>query len=170
MLARTLTAALAIALMATPITQAQSPGQAAMNEAAAPEASPEAQRLQQLYMGFLAKEGYQPTVDSDGDVQFKAEGKTYFIDVNEKDLMYFNLVLPNIWPIESEPERAQVLAAADAANRTCKATKVFMVRDNVWIGIELFVETPEDFVKVFKRSMTGIQCGVKTFVETMRGE
>lgn len=92
--------------------------------------------LQDMYVSFLLEEGYRPEVDQDGDVVFKREGRTYFIAVNEEDPGFFQLVLPNIWPIESEAERLQVLVAADYSNATSKASKVFIMEDDVWVDVE----------------------------------
>jgi hypothetical protein len=78
------------------------------------------EQLQQMYSDYLADEGYRPSIDEDGDVQFKQEGRMYYIGVSEDDPEYFRVVLPNIWRIESEQERIQVLVAADAVTATTK--------------------------------------------------
>jgi hypothetical protein len=126
------------------------------------------EQLQRLYTEYLAEEGYKPEVDSDGDVRFKREGRLYFIEVSEDDPEFFHVVLANIWSIESEKERLQVLAAADYSNAKSKVSKVHTVRDNVWVSIELFVASPEDFKGVFKRIMSAFDNGVANFVNKMR--
>jgi len=35
---------------------------------------------QNTYFGLLSKEGFRPEIDSDGDVQFKYEGNTFYIE------------------------------------------------------------------------------------------
>ncbi len=124
--------------------------------------------LQRLYRDFLAEEGYKPDVDADGDVRFKREGRTYCIIIDEKDPVFFRLVLPNIWEIESEAERKQVLIAADASNAKSKVSKVCTMGDNVWVSIELFVGEPGDFKKVFTRALSAIDNGVINFVAKMK--
>ncbi len=124
--------------------------------------------LRALYMEFLSGEGFRPEVDKDGDVVFKYEGKTYFVDVHDTDAEFFMIALPNIWPIESEKERLQVLVAADGVNREAKAAKVSTKGDNVWITLEMFVKNPNDFRGVFTRSMSSIDTAVELFVEKMR--
>lgn len=124
--------------------------------------------LQKMYMDYLEEEGYKPEIDSDGDVQFKAEGKTYFINVVEDDPTYFRVVLANIWPIESEEERHQVLIAMDYSNAKAKVTKSYMVKDNVWVGIEIFLPRPEDFSAVFPRCMSALNHGTAHYVTRMR--
>lgn len=124
--------------------------------------------LQRLYKDFLTEEGYKPELDSDGDVRFKREGKTYVIIIDAKDPEFFRLVLPNIWEIESEAERVQVLVAADASNAKSKVSKVCTMGDNVWVSIELFVGQPEDFKKVFTRALGALDNGVINFVVKMK--
>jgi hypothetical protein len=124
-------------------------------------------RLQQLYMTYLKKQGYGPEVDGDGDIRFKWEGRTLFISLSEDDPLFFHLVLPNIWEVESEAERADVLAAADTSNALCKASKIFIVDDRVWVSIELFLKSPEDFKGFFKRSIGALGAGVSVFVLKM---
>ena len=134
----------------------------------AQDTSKEKKALQKMYMDYLEEEGYKPELDSDGDVQFKAEGKTYFINVVEDDPSYFRVVLANIWPIESEDERAQCLIAVDYSNAKAKVTKTYLVKDNIWVGIELFLPEASDFKDIFRRSMSALNNGVTHFVTKMR--
>jgi hypothetical protein len=124
--------------------------------------------IQKMYMDFLAEEGYRPEIDADGDVQFKSEGKTYFMSVNDDDPTFFRLVLANIWPIESEVERTQVFIAVDHSNAQTKVAKAFLVKDDVWVGIELFLPEATDFKDVFDRSMSALGSGVDFFVGKMQ--
>ncbi|HOI00363.1 MAG TPA: hypothetical protein PLE85_07430 [Bacteroidales bacterium] len=125
-------------------------------------------QLQQMYVNFLKDEGYKPEVDDDGDVKFKREGRTYFILVQETDMEFFTIILPNIWEIESEEERAKVIVACDASNAKTKVTKVYSFKDNVWVTVELFIRQPEDFKGVFARAMNAIDSGAGNFVSKMR--
>ncbi len=126
--------------------------------------------LQDLYSTYLTEEGYKPEIDEDGDVRFKREGKTYFINVDAGDTASFRLVLANIWPIESEEERAEVRLAMDHCNALAKVAKAYMVRDNVWVAIETFIARPEDFKVIFERSLSAMDHGVGLFARRMRTE
>lgn len=132
--------------------------------------APTKEQLQALYSDFLRGEGYKPEIDKDGDVAFKKEGRTYFIDVGaaQKDPQYFRMALPNIWPIESAEERAKVLAAVDYTNMRAKVCKIHTVGDNVWVSIELFVNTPADFKGIFTRSLNAIDGSTAVFARKMR--
>lgn len=126
--------------------------------------------LQRMYTDYLTEEGYKPSIDEDGDVVFKREGRSYFISVSENDPEYFRVVLPNFWSIESEEERAKVLAAASWSNYRSKVSKVYTVKDNTWASVELFVKDPKDFKKLFARSMSALSNGAETFTKKMRDE
>ena len=134
----------------------------------AAQAQMDLKALQKMYVEYLADEGFRPEVDEDGDVQFKSEGRTYFIDVAEDDQLYFRVALPNIWPIENETERTQCYIACDYANAQSKVAKAYLVKDNIWVGIETFIAEPEDFKVVFKRCMRELDGGVTRFVNKMK--
>lgn len=124
-------------------------------------------KLQTMYIDFLEGEGLEGTIDRDGDVQFSYSDRTYFIEVNEDDNEFFRVVLPNIWPIESVQEGLQVVQACDEVNRTMKCTKAYVTNDDVWIAVELFVGSPDDFKSVFTRCLSAIEQGLETFVDEM---
>jgi hypothetical protein len=128
------------------------------------------EQLQKMYQEFLSDEGYKPEIDEDGDVRFKREGKTYFINVEASDPECFRVVLANIWPIESEDERKQVMVAMDHCNAQAKVAKAYMVKDNVWVAIETFIAKPEDFKAIFQRSLSALDHGVSLYATRMRQE
>lgn len=124
--------------------------------------------LQQKFLKFLDRGmGIEGWVDSDGDVQFEYNEKTYFIEVNESDPQFFRLVLFNIWPIESISEQAQVLAAVDAVNRQQKVIKAYTTNDNVWIAMEVFLSDIDDYESFLERGLKVIEGGVDVFVGEM---
>lgn len=125
-------------------------------------------RLQKVYMEFLSDEGYRPEIDKDGDVQFKREGSSYFIQVDEADPEFFRLVYPNFWSIESDAERAKALAAIEAANADTKVCKIFTQKDNLWASIEAFQGQPSDFKPVFSRMMSALRSCSSSFARNMR--
>jgi hypothetical protein len=120
------------------------------------------------FCNFLRKEGYLPSVDEDGDVVFKFEGRTYLVLLDDKDDEFFRLVFPGFWEITSEEERIMVERAALTATAETKVAKVFPVRDNTWATIELFVPDIESAQRVFNRSLRALQTAVRTFVEQMQ--
>jgi hypothetical protein len=125
------------------------------------------QERTRMYRDFLLREGYAPTVDRDGDVSFKYEGRTYYILAQDDDEMFFRLIYPNFWSIESESERAKVKAAALYANAQTKVVKVFPVEDNTWATIEMFFCPPEAFKAVFHRALRALSAGIEAFRSKM---
>jgi len=126
------------------------------------------QEMAKMYMEYLDGEGYRPEIDSDGDVRYKHEGRTYFIIVDEKDQEFFRICFPSFWSVDDEIERRQVLVACDHATGTTKVAKVYTVGDKVWGSYELFIQKPEDFKPVFARGMRAIRAAVASFVSKMR--
>lgn len=124
-------------------------------------------QLQNMYLNFLDDNGLTGSIDGDGDVQFRYNDRTYFLEVNEGDNEFFRVVLPNIWPIESVQEGLQVVQACDEVNRSMKCTKAYVTNDNVWIAVELFLGRPDDFRDVFARCLSSIEQGLETFLDEM---
>ena len=117
----------------------------------------------QMYVSYLREDGYALEIDEDGDVMFKFEGGTYFVLVDEEDEMFFQIMFPSFWPIESEEEGARVEKAAQLATRITKVAKVYRQRDNVNASVELLCVPPEAFKAVFRRALRCIQAGVTKF-------
>ena len=123
----------------------------------------------QLYVDYLTKEGYRPVVDPDGDVVFKHEGGTYYIDIDTSDEEFFRLVFPNFWSIDNADELARALFAADHATMKTKVAKVYLRSDgkNTSASIEMFFGRPEQFTEVFHRSMSALRASIVNFREIM---
>lgn len=123
-----------------------------------------------LYSDYLEREGYRPTIDSDGDVIFKREGKLYYVDIDTSDASFFRLVYPQFWRIEDGEELARVLLAANTANAKTKVAKVYVLGNltDTSASIEMFFDRPEQFSPVFHRAMSALLAGVANFVEAMR--
>ena len=158
---------MAVALLLVTLVPAGVMG-AKSERGASAEAQWTKERLQQMYVDYLKEKGYEPEIDSDGDVRFTREKFNYFVSVPDKDPTYFQVVLFNVWEIESEAERAKVLAACDNANARAKVAKIYTVKDNVWLSVEAFLNGPEDFKGQFERSLQAIDFAAGCFVERMR--
>jgi hypothetical protein len=126
------------------------------------------EQIQALYMEALAEEGYRPKLDEDGDIVFKAEGRTLYIRMYPDDTEYFQLVLPNFWKIESDEEREMALVAANHATRITKVAKVFVTKANTCASIEAFLPDPSLFIKIINRSVAALRNGAEHFAEKMQ--
>ncbi len=126
-------------------------------------------KIQEIYMDYCRMEGFENVhLDSDGDVQFTYEELQYYIGVNEDDLDYANLVLPNIWPIESEEEMLRALKACNYVTQNTKIIKAYVQNDNVMVACEIFVDRPEDFRDFIKVGIDFIGDAVERFVGQMQ--
>ncbi len=121
-----------------------------------------------IIVSFLKEQGYCPKVDDDGDVAFKFEGSTYFIDEAGSDEEFFRLVYPNFWPIETMEEENNSKIALNEVNCELKVAKVFQIRDSVWAAIEMFIDPFENFQNVFSRCLGCLQHSANLFSEKMR--
>jgi hypothetical protein len=124
--------------------------------------------LQEMYLSYLAEEGYKAEIDADGDIRIEHDNYSDYIFIDENDLEFFRLVRPNIWNIESEEERFKVLKSADAATSKSKVAKVYTIENKVHTGIEIFVARPKDFEGVFKRALRALGNGHNNFRENMK--
>jgi hypothetical protein len=126
-------------------------------------------QLQNMYTTYLKKQGYQSEVDSDGDVTFKAEGRNFWIDIDDRDLQSFRIVFSNFWEIESLAEKEKCYEVANYINRTTKVAKVFINsrEDNVSMDANIFIEKPEDFEFHFRRMLDLLLSEIREFREKM---
>jgi hypothetical protein len=124
--------------------------------------------LQQMYMDYLREQGYIPSLDSEGDVTFKVEGRYYYISVDENDPAYFRIVYPGFWDIESEEERIAVSAVIMSVNQTTKIAKVYIASwDTTEIEADVLLNSPEDFKHHFLRMISTLQLARRKFLYEM---
>ena len=124
----------------------------------------------ELYFNYLKEEGFLPRVDDDGDVVFKREGGTYFLKADEEDKQYFQLVFPAFWKLEDPGEDKKAREVINELNANLKVMKMFIVRDDVWASVEMFVEPLESFRPVFGRALRLLANGASKFYAKMRPE
>ncbi|MCL2267093.1 MAG: hypothetical protein FWC17_04930 [Treponema sp.] len=128
--------------------------------------------LQSIYMEYLRQEGYMPLVDVDGDIQFKVSGANYFIIVDDRDLMFFQIYMGFSLGIVS---REDALNAANDANRLSKVAKISISSDDslriiVSITAELLLENPVEFIPVFSRALSLIRNAENNFIRQFPAE
>jgi hypothetical protein len=123
--------------------------------------------LQNTYLEYLRQEGYPPTVDRDGDIEFKVAGETYFIIVDENDLHFFQVYRGfSLEAISAE----SALNAANYSNRSSKVVKVAFSPDRrvVSFTAELLLNDPKDFIPVFSRAISLIRNAENNFMTQLK--
>jgi len=123
--------------------------------------------LQNTYMEYLRQEGYVPTVDEDGDIQFKVAGDVYFIILNETDLQFFQIYTG--FRMNSVPEEA-VINAANSSNRNSKVVKIAFSSERKVVSItaELLLNDPKDFIPIFSRAISLIRNAENNFMVQLK--
>jgi len=121
----------------------------------------------EMYCRYLKEETYIPKIDSEGDVVFTSEGKTYTILIDPEDEAFFSITLYGIRSINNDAERAQIEQAALHATATTKVAKMWPTKDNTIACVELFCSPPESFKSVFEHAMRALQSGVMCFKNKM---
>jgi len=117
---------------------------------------------------FLMEEGYSFKTDAEENIVLKVDGKTYFITLDEQDEMFFRIIFPNFWSIDSANERLKVEQAALKATAFTKVAKIFTVGDNIWATVEIFSSSIDNVKLVFNRSFSALKTAVDFFVQELR--
>jgi len=121
--------------------------------------------LQIIYMEHLRNEGYVPSVDVDGDIQFKVSGDNFFIIIDENDLQFFQVYMGfSLGAIT----RDEALGIANESNRISKTAKVSVSSPEserliISVTAELLVEDPRDFMPIFSRAVSLIRNAENNF-------
>jgi hypothetical protein len=125
--------------------------------------------LQKMYMSYLTAEGYAPSIDSDGDVAFRREGRPFWIEVNEDDLEYFRIGYLANYSLDYDYEVYQFPIAINYATKQTKVAKVYSLDDGgrFMISAEIYLVSPEDFKIVFNRMINAINRARENFLLKM---
>lgn len=81
---------------------------------------------QELVMETLKQMGYRPSIDTDGDVKFRYNMRTYYAqlgDGEQEDHPFVSLLLPNITDVE-EQQISTMLLVCNKAARQLKLVKL----------------------------------------------
>lgn len=119
------------------------------------------------YMQFLKEEGFSPTVDEDGDIKFKKEGTTYYINVyDEQSPQYIYFSAPG-FQVGGEDgfEKEKAAIAVNAVNKRKRGVKLFLNEKSVSVGVEMPFANTESFKGVFYKLMVYLDAGREGFRE-----
>ena len=126
------------------------------------------EKLQEIVLDHLKKEGYVPELDKDGDITFRYQGLTFFIFVYENDKSYFRTMLP-LFRISEEEDLVRALSACNHATMMTKIAKAFMTNSNsVRVTTEIAVSKPQEFPKLISRCLEAAVSCRGSFLEKFR--
>ncbi len=107
--------------------------------------------------------------DSDGDLFFKCEARSYCLVFDEGDPSYLRVLFPNFWSIDSADEEERARAAAEEVSSSCKCTRVLIKNENAWVLVETLVTDVDSADGALVRRLVSMaQTAVAVFVEHMR--
>ena len=121
-----------------------------------------------LIKQWLFNEGYKSEIDSDGDLVFKYQGATLVCPASADDPLYLQIVMPCIYTIENG-ERTKVLEAIDALCRERKCIKAFTVGENVFLTLEMMMDSSPEVDDFFERCCTMLVQGRMFMMEKILG-
>lgn len=124
----------------------------------------------QVFLEYLAEEGFRATLDEDGDIRFKFEGSSYYLIVSETDEMYFQIFRNGFWRIESAEEFQRALLHANDITRDTKVAKIYINSEQTYVNgsVELFYSDIEEFKPCFMRALNVLQMAVSSFCSAMQ--
>lgn len=127
-------------------------------------------KKQDYILEFLRDEGYRPSLDEEGHIEFKREGSWYFISFFDNDDQYYRILKPTFWPIETAQELEWAWKASSRSTGGIKVAKVFVTDslDNVAATAECFQPDVETFTQVFGRLMSALSSVHNEFVDDMQ--
>ncbi|MGE8465421.1 MAG: hypothetical protein ACN6QE_04685 [Pseudomonas putida] len=112
-----------------------------MSEAKKVDSKAKAQ-IADLYIGVIKGLGFDPKVDSDGDVTFLNKEGLHVIAIIDADHKQFvRLTIPGIYDV-NDASRLEILESCNYSNRLSKGAKVYTPKSSkfVWVAYEVVLE------------------------------
>jgi hypothetical protein len=126
------------------------------------------QQRTDAFCAFLRSEGFAPTIDDDGDVRFKFEGRYYYLDTETADEDYFRL-FHIAWTIDPG-EEARCRELAHDLTRDLKVVKLYVAGTVVISSVEAFYRPIDSFQPLLLRLLGVCQLAASRFREAMLRE
>lgn len=106
--------------------------------------------LRNQIQSFLKTEGFQPTLDDDGDIKFKRQGNVYFIRVNSSDEDPMFVSVSKYFNYSDAITRTKIMLFNDGEN-DYKMCKIVPGNNAFIIKAEMFLTTSSSFTDIFYR-------------------
>lgn len=123
-----------------------------------------------LIMSYVKTEGYMPSIDSDGDIQFKHDGDAYWIQAQAYDDGYYVTVL-TLTRIENDGI-TKARKALDESIRSFKYVRGYTHTSEEAVEIEYswYCVSIADFKRMFSTALYVVSSADKRFIENMTAE
>jgi hypothetical protein len=124
----------------------------------------EIKELQFNYLSFLKSEGYIGSIDDDGDIKFKYEGKAYYIWPSKSNYFSMSYYVSN----KVDGCSNKIKSIIKKTNGSLKATSVSAIGENcdlIKINIETLLVNPDDYKLLFDRCLKILKLQLKKLNE-----
>jgi len=125
------------------------------------------ENVMEIYEQWFKANGIIYHIDKDSDLVFKYQTCSFYIINPKSDKQYLNIVLPSIWSIDSDEERADALKVANDLNMNRKALKVFVGPESVHLTVEMFIDNTPDVEDFMERLLDILVGGRMLFYQKM---
>jgi hypothetical protein len=111
---------------------------------------------------FLQEEGFSPTIDTDGDIEFKREGKTFWVKVYSENISPYCLKLFRAFKIDDYDKNKAASLIPEI--QRMKSLKLTCYDASLEIKSEMYLHDAEHFKYVFYQTVSVIASAVADFV------
>ena len=108
------------------------------------------QNLRSSIMSFLRDEGYQPSIDDDGDIKFKRQGDIYYVIVSENDESPMYIRLAKYFEYGTKMTKQKVRESCEEINKY-KMLKLSPLNNSFCMDIVLYVTNSQAFTAIFNK-------------------
>lgn len=121
-------------------------------------------------VNYLRNEGFSPSIDNDGDIKFKKEGRTLYISIHDKESEFFNATVKMILDVDdptSTQQAFRLYKAANAVNNGKYFVKCSVLDSDgdyfIVLGVEVLVTTAAEYRTVLDRYISVVCNSVSDF-------
>ncbi len=125
-------------------------------------------QLQDIFSRHLAGESLRPEITSTGNVRFRSQGRTFVIQVDERDPLYFRLTMAFVADDKSEAARHRYLEGCNTATAEVKVIKCFLDEEgDPTFAAEMFLVVPGDFTLNFDRLLRAMDSAYRRYTRRL---
>ena len=104
-------------------------------------------KLRNEIKNFLQEEGYVPSIDQDGDITFKYEGKTYYIQIDDSDTSPYYICIFRSHSYSEAYTKEKLLRVVGETNFK-KGVKLLCFSKTYQYRAEMYLTSSENFMYV----------------------
>lgn len=113
------------------------------------------QAVRDNIMSYLREEGYQPSIDSDGDIKFKRQGDVYFVSVSDNDSSPYFVQLSKYFSYNDKLTKTKIGLYAQEINQY-KMIKLIAHDNNFRLTAQIFLINSVAFTSIFDRILSAM--------------